>query len=102
MSAKSDKRSKSSAVMQESRTFVRWANDKLKGKSVQITNLQSDLGDGTLLLDLIECLTQKRNAPLLNRNLNSRQLHLERVSMVIDRLKAENVETISEIGEFTI
>lgn len=88
-------------VDQDSRTFLRWTNNKLKLKSLYVRCLQVDLSDGTILLDLLECLRHKKSSSgTIRQSSNNRQQQLERVLVVIDMMKVEGVEIFSEVGKF--
>lgn len=89
--------------VEDSRTFLRWINFTLIPKSNSINDLQYDLCDGTVLIDLLECLTSKQQIPnSLKSNNNIRKQKLNRVTLVVDYMKGENVETCSDIGKSKI
>lgn len=80
--------------VQETKTFLRWINFIIKKKSHTITNLKSDLKDGTILCMLLECLT--------NIKIPIDILHgpLDRVNAAIESFKADKVDVCNELGEF--
>jgi filamin len=63
----------------QKKTFTRWANNYLLDRKVKINDLATDLGDGLMLIDLLEILSTKevgkynkkpRNKPQKLENLN--------------------------------
>lgn len=89
-----DKTDTKTENVQETKTFLRWINFIIKKKSHTITNLESDLRDGTVLCMLLECLTN-RKVPI-----DVQDDPLDRVNAAIERLKADNVDICNELGEF--
>ena len=53
----------SNATDARTRTFIHWINHSLKSKSFKITNLDTDLEDGFILIRLMESLAPGKNAP---------------------------------------
>ena len=47
-------------VAVQKRTFTNWMNHKLEGSGHQVTNLETDLGDGVILIKLLEVLSHKK------------------------------------------
>ena len=43
----------------QKRTFTNWMNHKLEGSGYQVTALETDLGDGVILIKLLEVLSHK-------------------------------------------
>lgn len=88
-------------IAQESRTFLRWVNSRLQisGKS-QISDIQTDLSDGMILLELLETLSRK---PIGNKftkiNSKLRQHHLDRITLVLECMRTENIEIFTKIGK---
>ena len=46
-------------VAVQRRTFTNWMNHKLAGSGCQVTDLETDLRDGVLLIKLLEVLSHK-------------------------------------------
>ena len=46
-------------VAVQRRTFTNWMNHKLVGSGCQVTDLETDLRDGVLLIKLLEVLSHK-------------------------------------------
>lgn len=89
---------------QESRTFLRWLNSKLKTSSKQtiVSNLQTDLSDGMILVELVEILSGKKIGNKYTKiNSKLHQHHLDRITFVLDHMSANNVEMFTKIGETT-
>lgn len=89
-----DKNDTKTENVQDTKTFLRWINFIIKKKSHTITNLKSDLKDGTVLCMLLECLTN-RNVPI-----DPQDAPLDRINAAIESFKADNVDICYEIGEF--
>ena len=47
-------------VAVQKRTFTNWMNHKLEGSGHQVTDLETDLGDGVILIKLLEILSHKK------------------------------------------
>ena len=47
-------------VAVQTRTFTNWMNHKLEGSGHQVTNLETDLADGVILIKLLEVLSHKK------------------------------------------
>ena len=47
-------------VVVQKRTFTNWMNHKLEGSGHQVTDLETDLGDGVILIKLLEILSHKK------------------------------------------
>ena len=45
------------------RTFTNWINHKLEGTGKKVTNLETDLEDGEILIKLLECLAPGKKLP---------------------------------------
>ena len=43
----------------QKQTFTNWMNHKLEGTGHQVTNLETDLADGVILIKLLEILSHK-------------------------------------------
>ena len=43
----------------QKRTFTNWMNHRLEGTGHQVTNLETDLADGVILIKLLEILSHK-------------------------------------------
>ena len=43
----------------QKQTFTNWMNYKLEGTGHQVTNLETDLADGVILIKLLEILSHK-------------------------------------------
>lgn len=87
-------------IAQECRTFLRWLNFKLNiSDKTALTDIK-DLRNGMILVELVETLSgQKIGNKFTKVNSKLRQHHLDRVTLVLDRMHTENVETFLEIGE---
>ena len=44
-------------------TFTNWANEKLKQEGIRVTNLETDLEDGVILIKLLETLAPGKKMP---------------------------------------
>ena len=47
----------------QKKTFTNWANETLKQEGVRVTNLETDLEDGVILIKLLEMLAPGRRMP---------------------------------------
>ena len=47
-------------VAVQKQTFTNWMNHKLEGSGYQVTALETDLGDGVILIKLLEVLSHKK------------------------------------------
>lgn len=81
-------------TIQECRTFLRWANVKLNQNNVKpINNLQTDLCDGIVLVELFEiCAGRKIGDKFTKVNTKLRQQHIDRIALVLDCMRGENIE----------
>lgn len=89
-----DKNDPKAEIVQETKTFLRWMNFIIKKKSHTITNLKSDLRDGTVLCVLLECLTT------IKVSIDPQDGPLDRVNAAIEGFKADNVDICNDLGEF--
>ena len=62
MSSPQDDKDKEGIAIR-TRTFIHWINHSLKSKSFKITNLNTDLEDGVILIKLMESLAPGKKAP---------------------------------------
>lgn len=90
-----DKNNAKTENIQVAKTFLRWINFIIKKKSHTITNLKSDLRDGTVLCMLFECLTNER-VPI-----DLQDDPLVRMNAAIESFKADNVNICNELGKYT-
>lgn len=91
----------SNDIAQESRTFLRWLNSKLKqiGKP-SISDLQTGLSDGMVLVELVEMLSGRKIGNKFTKiNSKLRQHHLDRIILVLECLRTDNVDTFIKIGK---
>lgn len=89
-------------TIQECRTFLRWVNVKLNQSNLKpISNLQTDLCDGIVLVELFEiCAGHKIGDKFTKVNTKLRQHHIDRIALVLDCMRGENIELFGgEIGE---
>lgn len=87
-------------IAQESRTFLRWINSKLKTTDKTPISDLINLSDGIILLDLLETLSgQKIGNKLIKINSKLHKHHLERVELVLNSMRTEHIETFRKIGE---
>lgn len=89
-------------IIQECRTFLRWVNVKFNQNNVKpINNLQTDLCDGIVLVELFEiCAGRKIGDKFTKVNTKLRQHHIDRIALVLDCMRDENIEISHEgIGE---
>lgn len=91
----------SNDIAQESRTFLRWLNAKLKTSDKQpISDVQTGLSDGMVLVELIETLSGRKIGNKFTKiNSKLRQHHLDRVRLVLECLRTDNVDTFIKIGK---
>lgn len=87
-------------IAQECRTFLRWLNFKLNiSDKTSITDIK-DLCNGMILVELVEHLSQRKIGNKFTKvNSKLRQHHFDRVTLVLNHMQSENVETFHEIGE---
>ena len=82
-------------------TFTRWVNEKLKCRSLKIECLENDLGNGLLLIALLESLSGK-TVGKFNKKPNFRSQKLENVSVALKFLdKVEGVKLVN-IGKLIL
>lgn len=87
---------------QESRTFLRWLNAKLKSSTKQtvVANFQTDLSDGMILVELVEILSGKKVGNKYTKiNSKLHQHHLDRITFVLDHMSSNGIEMFTKIGE---
>lgn len=91
----------SNDIAQESRTFLRWLNSKLNANgNAPISDVQTGLNDGMVLLELLETLTGKKIGHKYTKvNSKLQKHHFDRVQLVLECMRVENVETFIKIGE---
>lgn len=89
------------AIAQESRTFLRWINSKLEpSRKPPVTDIKTDLSDGMILLELFEALSGRKIGNKFTKNNSKlRQHHLDRISLILECMHTENIETFTKIGE---
>lgn len=100
--SKSSNRSIKNDIIQECRTFLRWVNVKLNQHNVKpISNLQTDLCDGMVLVELFEiCSGRKIGDKYTKVNTKLRQHHIDRIALVLNCMRDENIDLIhGGIGE---
>lgn len=86
--------------IQDSKTFLRWANFMLRKKSRILSNLQNDIKDGSAIIELFECLTNNTiSVNSINAVSNSQHMPLDRFKAAIDYMKIDNIELCENIGE---
>lgn len=88
-------------IAQESRTFLRWINSKLKtSKKTPVSDVKTDLSDGMILLELFETLSGRQIGNKFTKiNSKLRQHHLDRISLILECMRTENIDTFTIIGE---
>lgn len=87
---------------QECQTFLRWVNVQLKKSNIiPINELQTDLCDGLVLAELFEILSNRKIGDKFTKvDSKLRQHHLNRIKLVLDNMRADNIETFNDIGMF--
>lgn len=83
--------------------FMRWINFVLQSCdcSYTIRNMGSDLSDGLVLIDVLECITGKKiNDVHLNAKLHKHKV--ENIILIKKFLDDENVEMMGEIGKYHV
>lgn len=83
--------------------FMRWINFVLQscGRSNSINNIHSDLCDGVILLDVLECITGKQmNAA--HRSMTLHEHKIENILLIQQFLEDENVELVTDICKYDI
>ena len=83
----------------QQKTFTRWCNEHLKKSSLFIRDLGTDLGDGTLLINLLEMLADKRVGRYNKRPRNYPQ-KLENVSLALRFIDKEGIRLVN-IGKWS-
>lgn len=87
-------------IAQESRTFLRWINSKLKTSNKTFISDLISLSDGMILLELVETLSNRKIGNKLTKiNSKLHKHHLERVELVLDSMRTDHIETFRKIGE---
>lgn len=86
-------------------TFTNWVNDRLSGSKANysgpvITDLQSDLQDGVILVRLLENLSSKRIRGFVKNPSITAQM-IANLHLAFDLMKSEGVKLIG-IGKFCI
>lgn len=92
----------SNEIAQESRTFLRWLNSKLKinNNRSPVADVQRDLSDGMILIELLETLSGKTIGNKFTKiNSKLRHHHLDRVTLVLECMRTEKIETFTKIGK---
>lgn len=80
--------------------FMRWINFVLQscGRVYLIRNIHTDLSDGTVLIDVLECITGKQIAAA-HRNATLHKQKVENIILIQRFLEVENVELSMKIGK---
>lgn len=86
-------------IVQDAKAFLRWINFQLIPKSKTITDLRYDLSDGNILIELLECIASKSFPAAQHTSGNIRKQKLHRIALVIEHMKAENVEACANVGK---
>ena len=55
--------SSNEAIEARKEAFISWINHSLKSKSIEISNLSQDLENGTVLINLLQCLSPEKKMP---------------------------------------
>lgn len=83
-------------------TFTKWVNNALRGHlkkaKTQISDLQTDLRDGLVLVELIENIASPRKIGRYNRNPVIKPQMLENLGTVFRFLEKEQIKVVN-IGE---
>eukprot|EP00727_Mastigamoeba_balamuthi_P007412 m51a1_g3291 putative b chain structure of the actin-binding domain of human filamin a (1252) ;mRNA; f:275668-280093 len=83
-------------------TFTRWCNDVLRRKGVaqQVTNIAKDLGDGSTLVTLVECLSGTQlGISKLNRRATSVAHKLENIEIALAYLQSSGIKLVNISAE---
>ncbi len=73
--------------------FTRWCNEHLKDRGYHITDLQKDLGDGILLINLLEIISNK-SLGRYNKNPRIPYQKLENVAQGLKFIESEGLKVI--------
>jgi len=63
MAKEKSESSSNEAIEARTEAFVSWVNHYLKSKSIKVTNLDKDLENGTVLINLLQCLSPEKKMP---------------------------------------
>nr|POE76170.1 alpha-actinin-like protein 1 [Quercus suber] len=80
----------------QEKTFGKWLNSKLKIRNVSITDLVTDLSDGTILIHLLEILSQESLGRYAARP-KLRVQRFENVNIALDFIKSRKIQ-LTNIG----
>lgn len=72
-------------------------------KSKTITDIGYDLSDGIVFVDLLQTMAPRAIASTVAQQTgaNVRKQKLQRVALVIEHMKAENIEVCSHVGKMS-
>ena len=80
-------------------TFTKWVNNALRGHlktaKTQVTDLQTDLQDGLILVELIESIASPRKVGRYNRRPVIKPQLLENLSTVFRFLEREQIKVVN-------
>ena len=79
--------------------FCRWANEHLKSADLEITELETDLGDGIRLIRLAEALAGEKITQRYNARPTNRTQKLENITMCLQFLERQQKVRIVNIGK---
>ena len=83
-------------------TFTKWVNNALRGHlnkaKTQVTDLQTDLSDGLVLVELIESIASPRKVGRYTKKPTIKPQMLENLGVVFRFLEREQIKVVN-IGE---
>ena len=82
----------------QKRAFCRWANEHLRASGLEIGDLATDLGDGVVLIRLVEALSGVAIPQRYNAHPTSRTQRLENVTVCLRFLERQQRVRIVNIG----
>ena len=81
-------------------TFTNWINEVLKNKREPINDIQTDFRDGLVLIDLLECISNKKVQGVKNKSLEMNQYQMrENLDICLQFMKDENFSLVHDISK---
>eukprot|EP01125_Pyxidicula_operculata_P021590 TRINITY_DN83_c0_g1_i1.p1 TRINITY_DN83_c0_g1~~TRINITY_DN83_c0_g1_i1.p1 ORF type:complete len:430 (+),score=103.35 TRINITY_DN83_c0_g1_i1:22-1311(+) len=85
-------------VSVQKKTFTRWLNTYLSERMLKCEVLERDLGDGLLLMALLEVISSKQVTPKYNKQPKLKMQKVENLNFCINFLKNEGIKLVNIDG----
>jgi len=81
-------------------TFTNWINEVLKNKHT-VDDIQTDFRNGLVLIDLLECISNKKVQGVKNKSLEMNQYQMrENLDICLQFMKEQNFFLVHDISKY--